>query len=299
MGVVTSPKPFQQKLRETSQKNHSLLCVGLDPEPSFVPRESVVSVNRMLIKATAGLACAYKPNLAFYEAMGAPGIEALHATLDAVREADPDTPIIGDAKRGDIGSSSLAYAETLFDKLEFDAVTVHPYMGFDSLEPFLDRTDQGIFILCRTSNRGGKDLQNLMVVGDGEVNPRPLYQVVASLAQGWNKNGNVGLVLGATYPDEIGGVRQICPDMPFLIPGIGAQGGDLPATVSNAINTEGGGFLINVARQIMYSARDSDGTLRTDSGGVEAVRKVARDLRDRINQYRAIATSSGPQPVQG
>ena len=138
-----------------------------------------------------------------------------------------------------------------------------------------------------------------MVVGDGEVNPRPLYQVVASLAQGWNKNGNVGLVLGATYPDEIGRVRQICPDMLFLIPGIGAQGGDLPATVSNAINTEGGGFLINVARQIMYSARDSDGTLRTDSEGVEAVREVARDLRDRINQYRAIATSSGPQPVQG
>lgn len=286
---------FQDKLRIASKKNRSLLCVGLDPEPSLVPKESVLAFNRLIIAATARLACAYKPNLALYEAMGTAGLQVLADTLEEIRLTDPDIPIIGDAKRGDIGNCSLAYVATLFDGYGFDAVTVNPYMGFDSLEPFLERKDKGIFVLCRTSNPGGKDLQDLMVVGGGESDPRPLYEVVAHLTKTWNKHGNVGLVLGATCPEEIGRVRHICPDMDFLIPGIGPQGGDLRGAVSNAINAKGSGFIINVSRQVMYGAKDTTGHLRTKKEAVKGIARVARALRDRINEYRSLYTLPDPQ----
>jgi orotidine-5'-phosphate decarboxylase len=275
--------------KAASEKNNSLLCVGLDPEPSLVPPECVVSFNKMLIAATYGLACAYKPNLALYEAMGHLGIDALNQTLEAIRKADSDVPIIGDAKRGDIGNCGPAYVKTAFEKFQFDAVTVNPYMGSDSIAPFLEWKDKGVIVLCRTSNPGGKDLQDLLVVDGRSPSPRPLYQVVASLAREWNENNNVGLVLGATFPDEIGKVRDICPDMPFLIPGVGAQGGDLRATVFNAVDSDGSGFMINVSRKIMYEARTTEGTLKLDNEALESVRKVARELRDEINHYRDAA----------
>jgi len=284
--------PFFEKLAIISQRNNSLLCVGLDPEPplgmdEFDRAEFVFSFNQLIIAATAGLICAYKPNLAIYESMGHEGIRALEKTLDAIHESDPDVQIIGDAKRNDIGNCSLAYVKTLYDNFKFDAVTGNPYMGYDSLQPFFERKDKGVFVLCRTSNSGGKDLQDLMVVGDGDSSPQPLYQKVARLVQTWDEHGNVGLVLGATYPQEIYQVRQISPHMNFLIPGIGPQGGDLAATVSSAVNAEGTGFIINATRMVMNGARDSSGKLRKSrEAQKEGMRIVARRLRDDINKYR-------------
>ena len=289
---------FRQMLKAASAQNNSLLCVGLDPEPGLVDRNDVVWFNELLISATKGLACAYKPNLAIYEALGAYGVEALHETLNAIRESDPSVPIIGDAKRGDIGNCSLAYVQTAFEEFGFDAVTVNPYMGSDSIDPFLDREDKGVIVLCRTSNPGGKDLQDLMVVDGQKSTPRPLYQVVASMANKWNRNNNVGLVMGATFPNEIAEVRTICPDMPLLIPGVGAQGGDLPSTVFNAVDVDGSGFIINVSRKIMYEARAADGIIKPKDEAWESVNKISRELRDEINRCRDAAILSKADPAR-
>lgn len=274
---------FIEKLKNSAQKNNSLLCVGLDPDPSMIPREQVLHFNRLIIEATAHVACAYKPNVALYEAMGIEGLLALQETIYAIRETNPEIPIIGDAKRGDIGNCSLAYTRMLFDDYNFDAVTANPYMGSDSLAPFLDRIDKGVFILCRTSNKGGGDIQELMVVRGDDSIPRPLYEVVAELAQKWNKNGNVGLVVGATYPEQISRIRQICPNVPFLIPGIGPQGGDIPKTVRSAVDTQGAGFIISISRQIMYAAKTATGWQRKDELAIKEMRRVANHLRSEIN----------------
>lgn len=279
---------FFEKLRVTSQENDSLLCVGLDPAPSMIPDDRVVHFNHLIIKATAHIACAYKPNLAIYEAMGIEGLLALQKTIEFIHQTNPNIPIVGDAKRGDIGNCSLAYTSTLFDKYKFDAVTVNPYMGSDSLEPFLRRKDKGIFVLCRTSNPGGVDIQELMVVQKDDSIPHPLYEVVAELAQKWNRNGNVGLVVGATYPEQISRIRQICPDILFLIPGIGAQGGDIAKTVHNAVDSKGTGFIINVSRQIMYAATTSSGAQRSDKAAIDNVRHVANKLKCEINSHLRI-----------
>ena len=279
---------FSEKLLHASQMNNSSLCVGLDPEPSFHAGQ-VVELNRIIIQATAKTACAYKPNLAIYEAMGKEGLEALEQTLELVRSVNPDIPIIGDAKRGDIGEVSVAYAHTMLDQYKFDAVTVNPYMGHDSLEAFLTRDDKGIFILCRTSNPGGGDLQDLKVVGNGSAEPRALYEVVAELAKKWDRHDNVGLVVGATHPDQIRRVRQICPNNILLIPGVGPQGGDLKKAVSSAINDSGGGFIINASRQIMRAVKTPKGALRTKGQATKFVREVSRRLRDEINGQVRIA----------
>ena len=215
--------------------------------------------------------------------------------MDTIRQVDPNTPIIGDAKRGDIGQCSLAYVRTVYDLFDFDAVTASPYMGYDSLAPFIVRKDKCVFVLCRTSNPGGKDLQDLKVISDDDPTPRRLYEVVAQLAQSWNENNNVGLVMGATYPDEIRKVRAICPDMLFLIPGIGAQGGDLRATVCNSLNARGSGILINVSRQIMYRSRKISGGMKTDKETIKAMKSEARNLRDDINRFREMQTTINPQ----
>lgn len=276
---------FFEKLGVATQENSSLLCVGLDPDPCLIPSTEVVAFNRVIIEATVDLACAYKPNLAIYESMGIEGLIALQQTLDLIREANPNVPIIGDGKRGDIGICSLAYVRTLLDEYKFDAVTVNPYMGSDALKPFLERKDRGVFVLCRTSNPGGGELQELMVAQRGVAAVRPLYEVVAELASSWNRNGNVGLVLGATYPEQISRIREICPNMLFLIPGVGFQGGSIERTVRSAIDAEGTGFIINVSRQIMYAARTPTGMQSKYSEAGRKMRHVARQLRDEINSY--------------
>lgn len=276
---------FVEKLATTSQENNSLLCVGLDPDVSMIPDDRVIAFNERIIEATFDLACAYKPNLAIYESMGKEGLLALKKTVELIREANPNIPIIGDGKRGDIGLCSQAYTRTLFDIYEFDAVTVNPYMGYDTVKEFLDRKDKGIFVLCRTSNPGGMDIQELMVVKEGDPSARPVYEIVAELTLKWNCNGNAGLVVGATYPEQIHRVRQICPNMLFLIPGVGWQGGNVAKTVHNAIDAEGRGFIINVSRQIMYATKTPKGKQSVRNEAVKKMRCVARQLRDEINSY--------------
>jgi len=286
---------FVEKLATASQKNNSLLCVGLDPYQKMITTtEELVSLNRLIIEATAELSCAYKPNLAIYEGMGEAGLSALVQTLDIIREINPYAPIIGDGKRGDIGNCSLAYTSMLFEKYKFDAVTVNPYMGYDSIEPFLQYKDKGVFVLCRTSNPGGQDIQELMVMQEGTSSTRPLYEIVAELALKWNVNNNVGLVVGATYPEQISRIRQICPNTLFLIPGVGFQGGNIEKTVRSAVDSKGRGFIINVSRKIMNSARTSKGTLSTHK-----IRLVARNIRDEINSYLQTPPKESKKQVHG
>ena len=266
---------FVEKLTFATRKNKSLLCVGLDTDPKLMPENiSVFEFNKAIIDATADLVCAYKPNLAFYEAIGNEGLDALKRTVAYVPKS---IPVIGDAKRGDIGNTSKAYADALFTYFGFDAATVSPYLGFDSLEPFIRYQDKAIFILCRTSNPGAVDFQSLIC--DFEGNKLPLFEIVAEKASRWNKSGNVGVVVGATYPDELKTIRQSHPDMPILIPGIGAQGGDLATTVRNGVDAYGEKAIINSARQIIYASREK-------SFAIDA-RKAAQTVRDQINQELA------------
>ena len=278
--TVATQTNFDAKLEDARIRNDSFLCVGLDPDPSLISPDQVVRLNKMLVDATADLACAYKPNRALYELLGEDTHETLFKTLDYIRRECPDIPIIGDAKRVDTALCGDAYAKTVFDVYGFDAATTCPYMGKDALDPFLERGERGVFILCRTSNPNSGDLQDLRL-DSGKF----LYERVAELAEyEWNENNNVGLVVGATYPEDIRRVRDICPDMTFLIPGVGAQGGHLERAVSSALNSNGGGFTINVSRQIMYSAKDANGEIAFDEAAHLRVREAALNLRDEINR---------------
>src|SRR4030065_103197 len=207
---------FVDKLLSASRRNKSLLCIGLDPDITLMPKAGLFDFNKAIIDTTADLVYAYKPNLAFYEASGIEGLKVLQKTIEYIPD---DIPIIGDGKRGDIGNTARAYAKALFVTFGCDAATVSPYLGFDSVEPFIDYKDKGIFILCRTSNPGAVDFQSLV-----NAQGRPLYESVARKAREWDIRGNIGLVVGATYPDELKAIRHMCPEMPLLIPGIGAQG---------------------------------------------------------------------------
>jgi orotidine-5'-phosphate decarboxylase len=260
---------FTDKLLNASRKNNSWLCIGLDPDPEFMPAVGVLQFNKAVIEVTSDLVCAYKPNLAFYEALGTEGLAILEKTIKCI---PGDIPVIGDGKRGDIGNTARAYAKALFSVLGFDAATVNPYLGFDSIEPFINYQDKGVFILCRTSNKGATDFQNLRVDG------LSLYETVAKKAKGWNIHGNIGLVVGATYPEELKRVRSICPEMPVLIPGIGAQGGDLASAVGYGVDARGEKAIINVSRQILYASKEKD--------FAQAARNVAERIRDQINDYR-------------
>ena len=264
---------FIEKLTGASRSNRSLLCVGLDTDPEMLPEGvSVLDFNKAIIEATCDLVCAYKPNLAFYEAMGSEGLDDLKRTVEAIPEG---IPVIADAKRGDIGNTARAYARALFDVYGFDAATVSPYLGYDSIEPFISYPDKGIFILCRTSNASAVDFQSLEA--EFENQKLPLYQIVAARASRWNSGGNIGLVVGATYPEELQIIRQSYPDMPLLIPGVGAQGGDLAATVRYGVDARGELAVINSSRQILYASRGPD--------FAEAARQAALSLRDSINGY--------------
>ncbi|HEY40816.1 MAG TPA: orotidine-5'-phosphate decarboxylase [Dehalococcoidia bacterium] len=266
---------FVEKLTRAMQTNDSLLCVGLDTDPKRMPEGiSIVDFNRAIIRATSDLVCAYKPNLAFYEAMGDEGWSALKET---VKNIPDNIPVIADAKRGDIGNTATAYARAIFDNLGFDATTVNPYLGFDAVEPFLSYEERGVIILCRTSNAGATDFQDLLCqYGDGY---RPLYEIVALKASQWNIHGNIGLVIGATYPEELSIIRRQHPEIPFLVPGVGAQGGDLAQAVRHGIDANGRGMIINSSRQILYASTGNDFN--------SAARQAATELRDEINRHRS------------
>jgi len=274
---------FIDRLLECSRRSNSLLCVGLDVDPERVPEplrgrgDWVAQFNRGVVEATSDLVCAYKPNLAFYEALGEEGMEGLRETLKAI---PPDVLVIGDAKRGDVGHTARAYAHALFDGFGFDAVTVSPYMGKDSLEPFLAHEERGAFVLCKTSNPGSGDFQNLSCMApEGRL---PLYQLVALRARQWNSRGNVGLVVGATYPQELAAVRGLTPDLPLLIPGVGAQAGDLERTILNGTDAAGELAVINSSRQVIFASSGVDWR--------DAARAAAAQLRESINGYRAAKT---------
>jgi orotidine-5'-phosphate decarboxylase len=251
---------FQQKLEAAIQKTNSLVCVGLDSDITKLPERvktgphPQATFNKAIVYATQDLICAYKPNVAFYEARGAEGIEELKMTCDYIREHYPELLIILDAKRADIGNTNEGYVAFAFDYLGADAITLHPYLGREAIKPFLDRKDKGCIILCRTSNPGAGEFQDI------ETNEgKPLYRVVAEkIASEWNYNENCALVVGATYPDEIAIVRSIVGDMPFLIPGVGAQGGDVEATVKAGIDSKKQGAIINASRSIIFASNGFD-----------------------------------------
>jgi orotidine-5'-phosphate decarboxylase len=273
---------FREKLTNATRRNASLLCIGLDPDPERMPAKTgVFKFNRDIIDATTDLVCAYKPNLAFYEALGSDGLDALRRTVEHIPE---DIPVILDAKRGDIGNTARAYARALFDYLGGDAVTVNPYLGFDSVEPFIEYQDKGIFILCRTSNAGALDFQSLRCEAESGTEPHSLFEIVASKARQWNQHGNIGLVVGATYPEELKLIRSAHPNLPILIPGIGAQGGDLAAAVGYGVNGQGEMAIINSSRQILYASSEKD--------FADAARRAAAGLREQINHYRTNHTSA-------
>jgi orotidine-5'-phosphate decarboxylase len=238
-----------------------------------MPTKDIAAFTKSIIEATSDLAAAYKPNFAFFEAEGLPGLRALEATMQAIPS---HVPVILDAKRGDIGSTATAYAKAAFEVWGADSVTVNAYMGGDTVEPYLEYEDRGVFILTRTSNPGGRDFEELQVAGDSGA--RPLYEHVAERAVEWNTRGNIGLVVGATAPEELQRVRAIAPEMPLLIPGIGTQGGDLEASIRCGLNANGLGAVINSSRGIIFAG--------TGPNYAEAARAAADKLRKEINVER-------------
>ncbi len=273
---------FLDKLLIASRQQNSLLCVGLDPEPDRLPAQlhdlpvarAITYFSRAIIEATAPYVCAFKPNLAFFEVLGPKGMYVFQEVLHAI---PVHIPVIVDAKRGDLGNTARNYAAAVFDVYGCDAVTVNPYLGYDSVVPFLAYHEKGVILLCRTSNPGAHDFQDVLVYGEnGQV--RPLYEVVAQRVQSWNKAGNCGLVVGATYPEELRKVRSICPDMPILIPGVGAQGGDLKASVVAGVDAFKEKAIIAVSRTVLFAGEGKE--------FATAAADEARTLRNRINEVR-------------
>ncbi len=277
---------FGERLEQAMRRAGSLVCVGLDPDPDRFPEplrhlpieEAIVRFNAAIVAATSDLVCAYKPNLGFYAAHGAPGVAALEATR---RLIPPEIPAILDCKVGDIGSTAEAYARGYLDRWGFDAVTVNPYLGRDSLAPFLARGDRGVFVLCKTSNPGSADLQDVVVRGD---DPQlPLHLVVAERVNAWASDAaaTVGLVVGATYPTELAAVRERCPSAPILLPGIGAQGGDLAPAVRAGLDAGGAGLIVTSSRAVLYAASGRD--------YADHAREAALRLRDAVEAARSAA----------
>ena len=269
---------FISCLRNRWQQSDSLVCVGLDPDPAKFPPmfaerdDAIFAFCRDIVDATAGYACAFKPQIAYFAAHNG-GESALQRLIAHINGAHPDVPVILDAKRGDIGSTAEQYAVEAFERFGADAVTLNPYMGRDSAAPFLAYNDRGCVFLCHTSNPGARDFQELLVDG------APLYQHVArTIAGEWNTDGNCALVVGATFPEELKVIRGIVGDMPLLIPDIGAQGGDVEATVRNGRTADGTGLMINSSRGILYASGGA--------GYADAAAEAARELRDAINRYR-------------
>lgn len=274
---MTATPNFVESLRAAWARQNSLLCVGLDPDPAKFPEhlhrhpDAIFEFCRAIVDATAPYASTFKPQIAYFAAHRAE--EQLERLIAHIHARHPGLPVILDAKRGDIGSTAEQYAREAFERYRADAVTVNPYMGFDSIEPYLEHAGKGVIVLCRTSNPGGSDLQFLDVGGE------PLYLSVAErAARQWNTSGQLGLVVCATFPKEIELVRRQVGEMPLLIPGIGAQGGDVAATVAAGRTPDGTGMMINSSRAILYASRGED--------FAAAAALAAQATRDAINAYR-------------
>lgn len=278
---------FAHRLEDAARRNDSLLCVGLDPVLDRLPAplrdatdvtDAIVAFNTGIIEATCDLVSVYKPNLAFYLAHGEAGVRALVETRQRIPR---EIPVLLDAKVGDVGSTAGAYAMAYFDTWGFDAVTVNPYLGEDSLAPFLQRADRGVIVVCKTSNPGSGDFQDLIL--NGNEDEKTLYLTVAERASAWSERwpATVGLVVGATYPRQLSDVRACCPNLPILLPGIGAQAGDLSAAVGAGLDTSRGGLMVSASRAVMYAGNDRGEAWTT------GVREAAVELRDAINSVRA------------
>ncbi len=270
---------FQDKLDNIIKKNNSLVCIGLDSNIDKIPahirngEHPQSTFNKAIIDHTADFVCAYKPNTAFYEQRGKGGIEALKMTCDYINNNYPEIPIIIDAKRADIGNTNEGYVAFVFDYLGADAVTLHPYLGKEALMPFLERKDKGCIILCRTSNKGAGEFQDL------EIDEKKLYQIIAEkVVTEWNFNDNCLLVVGATYPEELAEIRKIAKNMTFLVPGIGTQGGNIEKTIRAGLNFKKAGMIINSSRGIIFASTGQD--------FAEKAGQEAKKLRDEINKYR-------------
>ena len=274
---MKTSQPFKDRLAAAWKATNSLVCVGLDPEPKKFPDRfrdapgGIFEFNKAIVDATADLVCAYKPQFAHYAANAAEN--QLEHTIDYIKTRCPDAIVILDSKRGDIGSTAEQYAHEAFERYGADAVTVNPYLGRDSVEPFLKHGDKGVIILCRTSNAGARDFQDLDVGG------RKLFQQVAeSVAKEWNTAGNCMLVVGATYPEELADIRLRVGDLPFLVPGVGAQGGDVAKVMAAGKTAAGTGLVISSSRAILYASSGDD--------FAAAARKATQELRDSINAHR-------------
>lgn len=267
---------FLERLRAAARRNDSWLCVGLDPDPDLLPSGvALEAFLRGIVEATHDQVCCYKPNLAFFEALGLDGYVALRALLKALPS---EIPVLVDAKRGDTPQTMRAYARAIFDELGADAVTLNPYLGGDSLAPFFDYADRGVFVLCKTSNPGAGELQDLVVDG------QPLFLHVVRRALTWDEHGTLGLVVGATYPSDVAAVRKLAPDAPILLPGVGAQEGHLEQSVQAALDHQSGGALVNVSRSLLYASRSSDWQA--------AARAEAERMRAAINLARGSAATA-------
>ncbi len=270
---------FLYKLQALSIKNNSLVCVGLDSDANKIPQQikkgdySIFEFNKRIIDSTHDLVCAYKPNSAFYEAFGNKGLVELKMTCDYIKHKYSEIPIILDAKRADIGNTNKGYIRYAFDYLAADAITLNPYLGREALAPFLNLSEKGCVILCKTSNAGAGELQDLIVEGE------PLYlRVAKKVSSEWNKNNNCLLVAGATYPTELKAIREAAGDMFLLVPGVGAQGGDIKSFVTAGLNSKNSGLIINSSRAIIYASSGEDFAIKA--------REEAKKLRDQINKYR-------------
>ena len=248
---------FIDNLKQSWRRRNSLLCIGLDPDYDRLPRTMrtarapLFTFAREVVDATAEHACAFKPQIAHYAARGAE--RELEQTIAHIKQHHPDTPVILDAKRGDIGATAEHYAREAFVRYDADAVTVNPYLGFDALAPFLAHRERGVFVLCRTSNPGGDAIQNRAF-----GNTTLAHYIADCAMRDWNQHGNIGLVVGATHPREVGAIRRLAGQAPLLVPGVGAQGGDLAAVVQNGITADRDGLLINVSRAILYAEPSGD-----------------------------------------
>lgn len=260
------------------------LCVGLDSEYDKIPKQfkdnfpdyiqQVIEFNKWIIGQTREIVCAYKPNSAFYEAHGEVGMNILSGTREYILNVAPDVPVILDAKRADIGNTNKGYAKAAFEELDYDAITVHPYLGSEAMKPFLDYKDNGVIVLCRTSNKGAGEFQDLQIMVT-QTHAKPLYEIVAETVRDkWNYNGNCLLVAGATYPEELGQIRSIVGNMPLLIPGVGTQGGDVYKVIENGLDDNGEGIIINSSSGIIFAENPGEAALKLHNEIAEARNKI-------------------------
>ena len=263
---------FTEKLNFSSEKNSSILCVGLDIHPKITPQNQIIDFAKKIIESTYDLVCAYKINLSFFEIYGSTGIKTMEEIISYIKKTSPHIPIIGDGKRGDIASSNEMYATAIFDTWKFDASTINAFGGEDSIKPFTKYHEKGIFIWCKSSNPSSQDFQDLNVVS-GIQKPQPLYKTLAHKSIEWNLNNNLGLVVGGTYHNHLKEIREICPNMKILVPGIGKQGGDLRQTISTSPEN----LIISSSRSIIYPENDKSNT---------NIKKAAKKMNSEINSFR-------------